>query len=60
MSKIETTFIYCVDMGKVMPVLIGINNGRESSKTGVIPKDVDDLVRIGTKLFGERCKVSDC
>jgi len=28
-----------------MPVLIEINSGRESNKTGVPPEDVDDLVQ---------------
>ena len=129
----ESVDRHCADMGKDMPVLIEINSGRESNKTGVLPEDVDDMVReisalshlriqglmtmgprfgnpedarpyfkatkaafdrlskekiknvemqylsmgmsnsyqiaieeganivrIGTKLFGERCKVSDC
>jgi uncharacterized pyridoxal phosphate-containing UPF0001 family protein len=28
-----------------MPVLVEINSGREARKTGVMPEDVDDLVR---------------
>lgn len=35
----------CAAIGKVMPVLIEINSGREASKTGVLPKEVDDLVQ---------------
>ena len=31
--------------GKVLPVLVEINSGREISKTGVLPEDVDDLVQ---------------
>jgi len=36
---------HCADMNKIMPVLIEINSGQESNKTGVLPKDVDDLIR---------------
>ncbi|MBN2412846.1 YggS family pyridoxal phosphate-dependent enzyme [candidate division KSB1 bacterium] len=40
---------HCADMNKIMPVLIEINSGEESNKTGVLPDKVDDLVReIGT------------
>lgn len=41
----ESVDRHCADMGKIMPVLIEINSGRESNKTGVLPEDVDDLVR---------------
>jgi len=34
----------CAAIGKTMPVLVEINIGREASKTGVLPKEVDDLV----------------
>jgi pyridoxal phosphate enzyme (YggS family) len=34
----------CAAIGKVMPVLVEINSGREASKTGVLPEEVDDLV----------------
>ena len=34
----------CAAIGKVMPVLIEVNSGREANKTGVLPEDVDDLV----------------
>ena len=36
---------HCVDMGKTMPVLVEINSGRETNKTGVMPEDVDELVK---------------
>ena len=36
---------HAADADKVMPVLIEINSGEESSKTGVAPAEVDDLVR---------------
>ena len=36
---------HCAAIGKVMPVLVEINSGREASKAGVLPEDVDDLVR---------------
>ena len=35
----------CAVIGKVLPVLVEINSGREISKTGVLPEDVDDLVQ---------------
>ena len=35
----------CAALGQVMPVLVEINSGREPSKSGVLPEDVDDLVR---------------
>lgn len=35
----------CTAVGKVMPVLVEINSGREARKTGVLPEMVDDLVR---------------
>ena len=36
---------HCAAAGKVMPVLVEINSGREASKTGVMPEEVDDLVQ---------------
>ena len=30
---------------KIMPVLVEINSGREASKAGVLPEEVDDLMR---------------
>ncbi len=35
----------CADIGKVMPVLIEINSGRESNKTGAPPDELISLVR---------------
>lgn len=40
----ETVDRYCAEMGKIMPVLLEINSGKESNKTGVLPKDVDELI----------------
>ncbi len=35
---------YCADLEKIMPLLIAVNRGKESNKTGVLPEDVDKLV----------------
>lgn len=35
----------CAAIGKTMPVLVEINSGREASKTGVLPEEVNGLVR---------------
>jgi len=35
----------CNQIGKVMPVLIEINSGRESQKTGVFPEEVEGMVK---------------
>lgn len=35
---------HCADLNKTIPILIEINSGRESSKTGVFPENIDDLV----------------
>jgi len=35
----------CGQMGKVMPVLIEINSGREEQKSGVLPEDAEQLIR---------------
>jgi pyridoxal phosphate enzyme (YggS family) len=34
----------CAAIGKVIPILLEINSGEESNKTGVLPIDVDELV----------------
>lgn len=34
----------CAEIDKVMPVLVEINSGKESSKTGVYPEEVDELI----------------
>ena len=36
---------HCVAADRTMPVLIEVNSGEESSKTGVRPADVNELVR---------------
>ena len=35
----------CGEIGKVMPVLVEVNSGREEQKSGVLPEDVENLVR---------------
>jgi len=35
----------CGQIGKVMPVLIEINSGREEQKAGVLPEDAEQLIR---------------
>jgi pyridoxal phosphate enzyme (YggS family) len=35
----------CASLNKVMPILIEINSGREANKTGVLPADLESLVR---------------
>ncbi len=35
---------HCTTEGKIMPVLIEINSGKESNKTGVLPEHVDRLI----------------
>ncbi|NIR52394.1 YggS family pyridoxal phosphate-dependent enzyme [candidate division KSB1 bacterium] len=35
----------CANIGKVMPVLIEINSGREANKSGVMPEEVEALVK---------------
>lgn len=35
----------CEHIGKVMPVLVEVNSGREEQKFGVLPEDVEELVR---------------
>lgn len=36
---------HCADLGKIMPVLIEINSGKESNKTGILPGEVDNFIR---------------
>jgi len=36
---------HCSTLGKTISVLVEINSGRESNKTGVLPNDVDKLVQ---------------
>ena len=35
----------CAQIGKVMPVLIEVNSGREKQKSGVLPESVEQLAR---------------
>ena len=35
----------CVSTGKIMPVLIEINSGKESNKTGVLPENILSLIK---------------
>ena len=35
----------CAQIGKIMPVLIEVNSGREAQKSGVLPENVEDIVR---------------
>ena len=34
----------CAQIGKIMPVLIEINSGRETQKSGVYPENVEQLI----------------
>ena len=40
----------CAAMDKVMPVLVEVNSGREVNKTGVLPEDLDALLRQVSQL----------
>ena len=40
----------CAAIGKILPVLIEVNSGREPSKAGVLPEEVDDLVKALSQL----------
>jgi len=35
----------CAKSGKIMPVLVEINSGKESNKTGILPGDVEHLIQ---------------
>jgi pyridoxal phosphate enzyme (YggS family) len=41
----------CAQIGKMMPVLIEVNSGREPQKSGVLPEDVEQLAR-GISVLG--------
>ncbi len=41
----------CREIGKVMPVLVEVNSGREEQKFGVLPEDVEELVREVSSLL---------
>ncbi len=40
----------CARLGMTMPVLVEINSGRERTKTGVLPEELDDLVTAITAM----------
>jgi len=40
----ETLDRHCAADGRIMPVLVEINSGKESNKTGVLPEDVEELI----------------
>ncbi|MDY0297823.1 MAG: YggS family pyridoxal phosphate-dependent enzyme [Acidobacteriota bacterium] len=44
----------CREMGKVMPILIEINSGRESQKSGVFPGKADELIENMARLSNVR------
>jgi pyridoxal phosphate enzyme (YggS family) len=35
----------CAQIGKIMPILIEVNSGKEPQKSGVLPEDVEQLVK---------------
>ncbi|MFC1927587.1 YggS family pyridoxal phosphate-dependent enzyme [Chloroflexota bacterium] len=35
----------CAQIGKIMPILLEVNSGREPQKSGVLPEDAEQLVR---------------
>jgi len=41
----ETLDRHCAVTGKVMPILVEINSGREANKTGVLPENVDGFMQ---------------
>lgn len=46
----------CAQIGKVMPVLIEVNSGREKQKSGVFPESVEQLVKEVSSLQYIRVK----
>jgi hypothetical protein len=44
----------CAEIGKVMPVLIEVNSGREKQKSGVLPEAVESLIKEMASLPGIR------
>ena len=40
----------CAEIGKIMPVLIEVNSGREPQKSGVPPEEAEQLVRAISRL----------
>jgi pyridoxal phosphate enzyme (YggS family) len=35
----------CAQIGKIMPILVEVNSGREPQKSGILPEDVERLVK---------------
>ena len=35
----------CAQIGKIMPILVEVNSGREPQKSGVLPEDVERLIK---------------
>jgi pyridoxal phosphate enzyme (YggS family) len=40
----------CAQIDKIMPILIEVNSGREPQKSGVLPEDVEQLIREISRL----------
>jgi len=40
----------CAEAGRVMPVLVEVNSGREEQKAGVLPEDAEGLIREISRL----------
>jgi len=40
----------CAEAGRVMPVLVEVNSGREEQKTGVLPEDAEGLIKEISRL----------
>jgi pyridoxal phosphate enzyme (YggS family) len=40
----------CAEIGRVMPVLVEVNSGREEQKAGVLPENTEQLVREISRL----------
>ena len=45
---------HAANMGKIMSVLVEVNSGKEDSKTGILPEEVDDFVRQLSELSSIR------
>ncbi len=50
----ESVDQHCADEGKIMPVLVEINSGKESNKTGILPENVYEFVRKISELSNLR------
>jgi pyridoxal phosphate enzyme (YggS family) len=40
----------CVVLGKIMPVLLEVNSGRETQKSGILPEEVEALIKEISRL----------